>query len=66
MFKLEKLYYENPYQKEFTAEIINVIEKENKYHVELDKTYFYPEDGGQPSDTGYINGAAVTYVYEER
>lgn len=62
---MEKLYYENPYQKEFTAEVINVIEKENKYHVELDKTYFYPEGGGQPSDTGYINGAAVTYVYEE-
>ena len=62
---MEKLYYENPYQKEFTAEVINVIEKENKYHVELDNTYFYPEGGGQPSDTGYINGAAVTYVYEE-
>ncbi len=62
---MEKLYYENPYQKEFTAEVINVIEKENKYHVELDKTYFYPEGGGQPSDTGYINGAAVTHVYEE-
>ena len=62
---LEKLYYEDPYQKEFTAEVVNVIEKESNYHVELDKTYFYPEGGGQPSDTGYINGAAVTYVYEE-
>jgi alanyl-tRNA synthetase len=62
---LEKLYFENPYQKEFTAEVIKVIEKENKYHVELDKTYFYPEGGGQPSDTGYINGTPVTYVYEE-
>ena len=62
---MEKLYYENPYQKEFTAEVINVIEKENKYHIELDNTYFYPEGGGQPSDTGYINGSTVTYVYEE-
>ena len=62
---MEKLYYENPYQKEFTAEVINVIEKENKYHIELDKTYFYPEGGGQPSDTGFINGAEVIYVYEE-
>lgn len=62
---MEKLCYENPYQKEFTAEVINVIQKEKEYHVELDKTYFYPEGGGQPSDTGYINGAAVTYVYEE-
>ena len=62
---MDKLYYENPYQRSFTAEVINVIEKENKYHVELDQTCFYPEGGGQPSDTGYINGAAVTYVYEE-
>jgi len=62
---LEKLYYENPYQRSFTAEVINVIEKENKYHVELNKTCFYPEGGGQPSDTGTINGTPVTYVYEE-
>jgi len=65
MVTLEKLYYENPYEKEFTAEVINVIEKEKEYHVELDKTYFYPEGGGQPSDTGYINGTAITYVYEK-
>jgi len=62
---LEKLYYENSYKKEFTAEVINVIQVEKEYHIELDKTYFYPEGGGQPSDTGYINGVAVTYVYEK-
>lgn len=62
---MEKLYYEDPYKSEFTAEVINVIEKENKYHVELDKTCFYPEGGVQPSDTGYINGTPVTSVYED-
>ncbi|MBU3112173.1 alanyl-tRNA editing protein [Clostridium lacusfryxellense] len=62
---MEKLYYENQYQTSFTAEIINVIEKKNKYHIELDKTCFYPEGGGQPSDTGYINDAFVSFVYEE-
>lgn len=62
---MEKLYYDNPYQKDFTAEIINVLEKDNKYHVELDKTYFYPEKEGYPCDLGYINGSTVTHVYEE-
>jgi Alanyl-tRNA synthetase len=62
---LEKLYYENPYQKDFTAEIINVLEKDTKYHVELDKTYFYPETKNHPCDVGYINGSTVTHVYEE-
>lgn len=62
---LEKLYYENPYQKDFTAEIINTIEKNNNYHIELDKTYFYPQSKFHPCDVGYINGSPVTHVYEE-
>lgn len=61
---MEKLYYENQYIKEFTAEVINAIEKNNEFHVELDKTYFYPESGGQPSDIGYIESIPVIYVYE--
>lgn len=62
---MEKLFYENPYEKEFTAEIINVLEKDNKYLIELDKTYFYPKGGSLPSDTGSINGANVVSVYED-
>ncbi|MBU3180741.1 alanyl-tRNA editing protein [Clostridium psychrophilum] len=62
---MEKLYYEDQYKTEFTAEIIDVIEKENKYHVELNRTYFYPKGVNQPSDTGHINGSLVISVYEE-
>ncbi|MGL4949319.1 MAG: alanyl-tRNA editing protein, partial [Anaeroplasmataceae bacterium] len=61
----EKLYYENQYEKSFTAEIINIIEKNNEFHIVLDKTYFYPEGGGQPSDTGFIESSEVLSVYEE-
>jgi len=62
---MQKLCYENGYQKEFTAEIIAIIEKNNTFHIELDKTYFYPEGGGQPSDTGTIESSVITFVYEE-
>lgn len=63
---MEKFYYENSYIRDFTAEIIDVIEKDNKYHVELDKTYFYPGNQSQPNDIGSINSSSVIYVYEEK
>lgn len=62
---MKKLYYEDPYKKEFTANIIDVIEKDDQFHILLDETYFYPEGGGQPSDTGFIESSPVNYVYED-
>ena len=35
------------------------------YHIVLDQTSFYPEGGGQPSDTGYIEDLYISHVYEE-
>ncbi|MCM1991259.1 alanyl-tRNA editing protein [Oceanirhabdus seepicola] len=61
---MQKSYYDNPYKKEFTAEIINVLEKDNKFHVELDETYFYPQGEEHPGDTGSISGTPVLSVYE--
>jgi alanyl-tRNA synthetase len=63
---LERLYYENPYQKDFTAEIIDVIEKDGKYHVELDKTYFYPGNANGPCDSGYMESIPIELVYEHK
>lgn len=62
---MEKLYYENPYMNEFTAEILNIVEKDNKYHVELDRTYFYPGSENMPCDIGEISSMPVSYVYED-
>ncbi|KXB05423.1 hypothetical protein AKJ50_01000, partial [candidate division MSBL1 archaeon SCGC-AAA382A13] len=46
----ELLFYKEPYKREFTAD---VLWKEGDYVV-LDRTAFYPEGGGQPSDDGVL------------
>ena len=61
----EKLYEKNPYKKSFRADVEKIEKKDNKYYVILNKTYFYPEGGGQPSDKGKIDGKEVQYVYKK-
>ncbi|HJJ48513.1 MAG TPA: alanine--tRNA ligase [Methanocorpusculum sp.] len=45
-----KAYYERPTDMEFDAEVLDVFDD----YVVLDATLFYPEGGGQPSDTGML------------
>nr|MDO8100723.1 alanine--tRNA ligase [Candidatus Njordarchaeota archaeon] len=53
------LYYERPYEKEFSAQVLRIVDKK---FVILDKTLFYPTSGGQEFDTGSLNGIRVTDV----
>ncbi|MDO4534976.1 MAG: DHHA1 domain-containing protein [Clostridium perfringens] len=62
---MKKLYYENPYIKEFKTEIVDIKEKDSKFHVTLEETAFFPGGGGQFQDTGFIENEEVVYVYEE-
>lgn len=62
---MEKLYYEDQYLREFTAEIVEVVEKDNLYYVVLDKSAFFPGGGGQHCDLGYIDNHKVINVIEE-
>ncbi len=61
----EKLYYTDAYIKEFSAKVLEVKETEKGFDTILDKTAFFPEEGGQSSDGGKIDGIDVLYVYEE-
>lgn len=55
----EKLYDNNSYLKEFTATVISCEKAENGYRVILDQTAFFPEEGGQYSDKGFLNDTEV-------
>ena len=61
----EKLYYADPFLKNFTATVLDCQPGKNGFVVTLDRTAFYPEGGGQPADHGTLDGAAVTDVHEK-
>lgn len=48
----------------FSAHVLNCEQKNGKWQVVLDRTAFYPEGGGQPSDTGVLNLVNVLDVQE--
>jgi len=61
----EKLYYNDAYLKEFKARVISCDMSGNLYDVVLDKTAFFPEEGGQYSDRGTLGSAKVVNVKEK-
>ncbi len=60
----EKLYYKDAYIKEFTAVVTDIISDGRGTAVILDRTAFFPDEGGQSADTGYIGGSRVLDVRE--
>ncbi|WP_215597903.1 alanyl-tRNA editing protein [Bacillus mycoides] len=61
----QKLYYIDAYQQTFTTKVIKQEhDTEGNLYVVLNETAFYPTGGGQPHDTGTLNGIAVLGVEE--
>ena len=56
----ERLFYTDPYQREFSARVIARREMAGQPAVALDRTVFYPTGGGQPHDTGSLRPATST------
>ena len=62
----EKLYYKDSYIKEFDAKVLACEASENgAFLIELDRTAFFPEGGGQSADTGRMGDAFVSDVQEK-
>lgn len=59
----ERLYYTDPYATTFTASVVEV--SKDGCRIQLDRSAFYPSSGGQPHDTGAINGTPVSDVVDE-
>jgi misacylated tRNA(Ala) deacylase len=57
----ELLYLRDAYVREFTATVTAVDGR----RVVLDRTAFYPTGGGQPHDTGALDGVPVTDVRKD-
>ena len=56
-----RLYYDDSYLTNFAATVVGT----DGTKVYLDQTAFYPTSGGQPFDSGELNGANVTDVIDE-
>ncbi len=60
----KRLYFDDPDQIEFEAEIIRQVQFNNQPGVILNQTCFYPTSGGQMCDRGFLNHVAVLDVFE--
>ncbi|KKK34411.1 alanyl-tRNA synthetase [Mesobacillus campisalis] len=59
-----KLYYRDAYLTDFSTKVLNQELEEGNWYVTLEETAFYPTGGGQPHDTGSIEGVSVINVEE--
>jgi alanyl-tRNA synthetase len=69
-----RLYYDDSYLQTFTAHVLSCVPAgsvagasgpQSAWKALLDRTAFYPSSGGQPNDTGKLDGAAILDVRDD-
>ena len=65
VWKSARPYFDDPYTTRFAARVTERREDERGHWVALDRSYFYPEGGGQEADLGLLSGVAVVDVQED-
>jgi alanyl-tRNA synthetase len=60
----ERLYYTDPYLRQFDAVIVATTVHDGHDALVLDRTAFYPTSGGQPFDVGTLDRARVLDVVD--
>ena len=59
-----RLFDEDPYACEFEATVVTSTPANQAFEITLNQTLFFPESGGQPSDSGVIDSIPVIRVKE--
>ncbi len=60
----ERLYYDDAYRTRFAARVVERRTHRDQPAVRLNRSAFYPTSGGQPHDTGNLNGTEVVDVQQ--
>ncbi|HDS03513.1 MAG TPA: alanyl-tRNA editing protein [Firmicutes bacterium] len=55
--------HDEPHVYDFKARVMREWEEKGETFILLDKSWFYPEGGGQPSDRGFLNDTFVKRVF---
>lgn len=63
---MEKIFYEDTHILRFEATVIECTPVSGLFHIVLDRTAFFPEEGGQLADTGTLNNLPVRDVSIEQ
>lgn len=58
----EKIFYKDAASVSFDAVVLSCTQEQEHYWIELDRTAFFPEEGGQYADTGTLNREPVLDV----